>query len=264
MHRVLCAVTAIALGSVASVPAASQTLSPSKPAARPGAAALPQEKPYPPVAIAMTAAPMDASFAAFRAQLAAAAKTRRYAELTGLVAAQGFFWEGDRSGGFDPRRTALENLAAAIGLERGAGGGWVTLASIAGLADAAPMASRPGVVCAPALPEYDVAEFERLVAATDVPVVQWAYPSTPETAVRAAPRANGAVVEALAPSLVRVLDRDPSLPDARTEWLRVATPSGRTGFVAPGFLMPLRSERLCYSKDATGRWRIAGYIAAGE
>jgi hypothetical protein len=44
----------------------------------------------------------------------------------------------------------------------------------------------------------------------------------------------------------------------------VAAPSGKTGYVAPGELMPLRMDRLCYLKDVTGRWRIVGYIALGE
>src|SRR6185295_14441307 len=52
-------------------------------------------KPYAPVAITRPAASGDASFDTFRAKLAAAAKTRIYAELTPLVVTQGFFWGRD-------------------------------------------------------------------------------------------------------------------------------------------------------------------------
>ncbi len=40
-------------------------------------------------------------------------------------------------------------------------------------------------------------------------------------------------------------------------------PDGKPGFVAPGSLMSLTAERLCYIKDLVGGWRIAGYIAGG-
>ena len=50
----------------------------------------------------------------------------------------------------------------------------------------------------------------------------------------------------------------------RTQWARVAMPDGKTGFVAPGSLMSLTAERLCYIKDMVGGWRIAGYIAGGN
>ena len=104
-------------------------------------------KPYAPVAIAQPAASGDASFAAFRAALAAAAKTRIYAELAPLVLTQGFFWDRDFGQRFDPRKPAVDNLAAAIALEQGTGIGWDALTAFAAEAAVEPLDSRPGVVC---------------------------------------------------------------------------------------------------------------------
>jgi hypothetical protein len=36
------------------------------------------------------------------------------------------------------------------------------------------------------------------------------------------------------------------------------------GLVAPGTLMSLSAERLCYGKDGFGRRRIAGYVGGEE
>src|SRR4051812_23042066 len=71
-------------------------------------------KPYAPVAITRAAASDDASFIKFRTALAAAAKSRVYAELAPLVLAQGFFWDRDFGQLFDPRKPAVDNLAAAV------------------------------------------------------------------------------------------------------------------------------------------------------
>ena len=57
-------------------------------------------------------------------------------------------------------------------------------------------------------------------------------------------------------------DSDPA--PGRSQWARVALPDGKAGFVAPDNLMSLTAERLCYVKDSTGAWRIAGYIAGGN
>src|SRR5205823_5675409 len=106
-------------------------------------------RPYQPVAITRPAALDDASFAAFRTALAAAAKSRRYAELAPLVLERGFFWGRDFGQRFDPRKPSVDNLAAAIALEHGNGTGWQALAEFAAEAAVESLDSRPGVVCAP-------------------------------------------------------------------------------------------------------------------
>ena len=50
----------------------------------------------------------------------------------------------------------------------------------------------------------------------------------------------------------------------RNQWARVVLPDGKEGFAAPGSLMSLTAEQLCYVKDLVGVWRIAGYIAGGN
>jgi hypothetical protein len=162
-------------------------------------------KPYAPVAITRPAASDDASFIAFHAALAAKAKTRIYAELAPLVLAQGFFWGRDFGQVFDPRKPAVDNLAAAIALEQGNGTGWDTLAAFAAEVTVEPLDSRPGVVCAPARPGYDGVAFSRLLDTTATTGIDWAYPRADETPVHAAPRPDAAKAGTLGRHFVRLM-----------------------------------------------------------
>jgi hypothetical protein len=157
--------------------------------AMPAAAQAPPRapKPYAPVAITRPAASDDASFIAFRAALAAKAKARIYAELAPLVLAQGFFWGRDFGQAFDPRKPAVDNLAAAIALEQGNGAGWDALAAFAAQPTIEPLDFRPGIVCAPARPGYDGIAFSRLLDTTFTTGIDWAYPRADETPVHTAP-----------------------------------------------------------------------------
>lgn len=225
------------------------------------------QKPYKPIAVTVTPAPDDPSFAAFRQQLADVAKNRVYAELARLVVAQGFFWAGDFAGGFDPKKSSAENFAAAIRLERGAGSGWSRLAAFAAWPDAAPMASRPGVICTPSPPQFDEIEFDHVLDITQTKASDWNYPRAAGAPMRAAARPTAAVIETLGSHLVRRLENtsgNAANNPAGQIWTRVAAPSGRTGFVAAAELMPLRGDQICYLKDVTGRWSIAGYVAVGD
>jgi hypothetical protein len=213
-------------------------------------------KPYRPVAIALPAVSADASFEAFRRALAAVAKGRVYAELARLVEPQGFFWERDFARAFDARKPAVDNLAAAIRLEHADGIGWETLAAFAAEEAVEPLVSRPGMVCAPAPPRYDVAAFARMLDETHGADLDWTYPRADRTPVRAAPQAGAAVVGTLGLHFVRRLGFD-----AGNLWPQVVTPAGKVGFVAPGSLLSLASERLCYGKNTLGRWSITGFIA---
>jgi hypothetical protein len=224
-------------------------------------------RPYAPVAITRLAASDDASFAAFRAALAAAAKSRLYSELSPLVLERGFFWGRDFGQRFDPRRPPVDNLAAAIELERGNGSGWEALATFAEETVVEPLDSRPGVTCAPARPDYDSVAFAKLLDASVTIDIDWAYPRADETPVRVAATPDAAKIGTLGLHFVRLLgfegpDSEPA--PGRTQWARVALPNAKQGFVAPGSLMSLTTERLCYIKDPTLGWRIAGYIAGGN
>jgi hypothetical protein len=224
-------------------------------------------KPYAPVAIARTQASDDASFVEFRTALAAAAKTRVYVGLMALVRKHDFFWDRDFGHRFDPRRPAVDNLAQAIALEHDNGAGWDKLAMFAADTTVEPLDSRPGVVCAPARPGYDGVAYAKLLDTTYTDAMDWAYPRADTTPVHAAPDAGAATIATLGPAFVWLLGfvGPDSEPDpGRKLWARVALPDATTGFVAPGSLMALTTERLCYVRDPVDGWRIAGFVAGGN
>jgi hypothetical protein len=222
-------------------------------------------KPYAPVAITRPPPFEDSSLQTFRAMLALVAKSRVYAELAPIVVTQGFFWGRDFGQHYDPRRPAVDNLAAAISLESGNGAGWNVLAAFAAEVSAEPLESRPGVLCAPASPGYDNIEFSRLLDITDTSASDWVYPRDDGTAVRSAARQDAPGLGMLGSHLVRMLAFDSSNGNAaigHEPWTRVALPDGSIGYVAPGRLISLAAIRLCYIQDLAGRWRIAGVISA--
>jgi hypothetical protein len=224
-------------------------------------------KPYAPVAITRPQAFDDASFAAFRRELAAAAKSRLYARLAGLVSKHDFFWDRDFGRELDPHKPAIDNLAAAIALEHDNGSGWAKLATFAANAMVEPLDSRMGVICAPAAPAYDSVAYAKLLDTTYTTPIDWAYPRTDETPVRGAPNADADAIGTLGPTFVRLLGfagPDSEADPGRKLWARIAMPDGKSGFVAPGSLLSLTAERLCYAKDAAGGWKITGFIAGGR
>jgi hypothetical protein len=234
----------------------------------PAAAQTPRAaEPYAPVAITRPPAFDDASFVAFREALAAAAKSRVYAGLADLVRRQGFFWDRDFSHQFDPRKPSVDNLAAAISLEQDNGAGWNTLAAFAADATTEPLESRPGVICAPAQPDFDSVAFSKLLDVTYTSGIDWAYPRANETAVRTAPQPDAAEAGTLGAHFVRLLGFAGELGEpapGRTHWAHVVLPDGKAGYVAPDSLMSLTAARLCYIKDPVGGWRITGVVAGGS
>jgi hypothetical protein len=221
-------------------------------------------QPYKLVAVKPPENYADASYAAFRKELAELAQRRIYAELTRIVVTGGFFWERDFAGAYDAKRSATENLAAAIGLERGSGGGWQWLADTAADGGASPMPSRPGVLCAPGQPQFEAFEFDWLLEVTRSAATDWGYPRTGGADVRAQAREKSAVVETIGSHFVRLLTVPSKEAEPHRTWARVATPAGRTGFVAPGVIAAAYPARLCYAKDTLGRWRIVGFVGAGD
>jgi hypothetical protein len=227
----------------------------------------PPHKPYDLVSVEIPVAAENATFAAFRNELAEVAKRRIFAELAAVVVTRGFFWDRDFGNGFDPTKSGVENLAAAIGLEADGGAGWNRLAAFAAEPTATPIPLHVGVICGPPDPIYDAAELERLIETTKTQSRVWTYPRDTGVPVHAAPRAGSAVVETLGLHLVHVLAYETAERGAEPEraaWARVATPTGKAGFVAPDMLRPLSREQLCYIKDVIGRWRIAGFVGRGD
>jgi hypothetical protein len=223
--------------------------------------------PYHPVAVKLPASPADPSFAAFRKEFAAIAHGAVFDRLAHIVVSHGFFWDRDFANGFDPKKAGVENLAAAVRLERGTGGGWQTLVAFADEPSASETSALPGVVCAPARPDFDSDDFDRLTDQTRSNPSEWVFPRANGLEIRAAPRTESAVVEKLGQYFVRVVRFETTPANAepiRTAWARIAVPSGKIGYAAPDTLMSLAAPRLCYIKDITGRWQITGYIGRGD
>ena len=188
---------------------------------------------------------------------------RVFAELAGNVIAHGFFWDSDFTGSFNSKKTGAENLAAAIRLEEGSGRGWQMLADFAAEPTATEIAALPGVICAPGAPAFSQDDFDRLVDSTRTTAADWVFPRIEGLELHAAPRSASAVAEKLGGHFVRLLGFDTAPANAdplRTSWARIAAPSGQVGYVAPGGLMSPGAPQLCYVKDITGRWRIAGFV----
>ena len=221
---------------------------------------------YKPVPVTIVTAPRDAKLDAFRKELAAIAAKKDRAQLARLVAKE-IFWERDFGNGFDRKKSAFDNLAAALGIESGDGSGWDALAVFAAEPTVGPFADRAGVVCAPAPPRYSDAELEAVIKATRSDGVEWSHPRAAGVQVYARPDTKAPVIETLGLALVRVVGfeaKESDVDPTRTAWAQVITPAGKSGYAPPGTLMSLFVDRLCFAKDAAGAWRIAGYVGGGD
>jgi hypothetical protein len=223
----------------------------------------PPIKPYTPVAAKPPAAYDDAAFTAFRKQLSDVAAKKDRAALAKLVVAQGFFWIQDKDMA-DPKKPGIDNLAKAVDLAAKDGSGWAVVGGYAGEPTAAELSDRKGVFCAPADPTIDPQAFEALGKATQTDPSEWGYPLKDGVEVHAAAQPNSPVVEKLGLNLVHVLP-DSGTPNSPNPpaFLHVATPSGKSGFVAMDAVAPLGGDQMCYTKDAGG-WKIAGYFGGAS
>jgi len=221
-------------------------------------------KPYKPLAFTMPAPVNDPSFEAFRKQLGDVANRKDRAALARLVVAQGFFWDSENGDKADKKKSGVDNLAAALG---GFGGrdasGWEALAAAAQDPTLEPSEDHKGAMCGPAGPTIDEQSFEALAKETGTEAGDWAFPTTPTLEVRAGGQPNAPIVERLGMHLVRVLpDAAPQATQQQQQnapqFVRVVTPSGKTGFVSEDTISPIGFDQICYVKDASG-WKIAGY-----
>jgi hypothetical protein len=223
-------------------------------------------KAYKAVAVKLPAPMADASFEPFRRQLGEAARKKDRAALARLVVTQGFFWEAEDGDKADKKKTGIDNLTTAIGLADKDAGGWDLLAGYAADPSATPLPQRQGVVCSPADPSFDDKELEELAKATQTDPGEWGYPLADGIEVRASAQTNSAVVEKLGMHFLRVMPEDgDGAPNAQDQspMVRVATPSGKTGFVSAEAVAPLGNDQLCYVKETVG-WKITGYIGGGD
>jgi hypothetical protein len=217
--------------------------------------------PYAAVAVSPAKPVADASLDGFRKELGDIANRKDRAALARLIVYRGFFWEGDDKSA-DPKKSAIDNLAAALGLDAKDGAGWQALAELAAEANAGPDPDRKRVFCAPASPSFDDQAFDDLLDKTQTDASEWGYPTSAGIEVREKPESGAPVVETLGLHAVRLLDDD-AAGASRPDWARVATPAGKTGFVAAKAILPLDFDQICYIKEATG-WRIAGIVGGGE
>ena len=232
-----------------------------------GAPQVAPPKPYKPVAVTMPQPYGDPSFEAFRKQIADVASRKDRAGLAKLLA-NTIFWMGEKGDKANKRKSAIDNLAAAIDLDGKDGAGWEILTEAANETTLEPVPDRKGVMCSPASPSYDQKAAAQNAKATGTDFGDWGFPTKGSVDVHAAAQASSPVIEKLGSVLVRVMPEEPppgaqgNAPPPQAAFVRVVTPSGKVGYVPDDALASLDVDQLCYVKDAAG-WKIAGY-AGGE
>jgi len=255
----------VVVGALAplSVPAQQAPAQPKAPAqsqapAQPQAPAPVKPGPYKVVAIKPPTPVSDASFEAFRKQLADIAKKKDRAALARLVAAS-FFWIPEDADVADKAKPAIDNLAKAIGLDGTDAFGWEVIAEYAGETTGLPDPQRQGVICAPGEPGFDEKAADELANATQTDASDWVYPVRDGVELRAAPQQNAAVIEKLGLYLLRALDDDSPANAVMAAFLKVISPAGKTGYVPVDAVRAVVGPQMCYLKDASG-WKIAGFL----
>lgn len=215
---------------------------------------------YKVVAVTPPQAINDPAFEAFRKQMGEAAQRKDRAALTKLVVAQGFFWAGENGDRADKRKSGVDNLAAALGLNNKDGAGWDMLASFADDPTGSPSPGQKGAVCAPADPKFDGKAFDELIKTTRTDAGEWAYPISTDVEVRATPQPSGAIIDKLPLAFVRVMPEDTTnIPT----FVRIVTPAGKSGYVSVDSIAPIGNDQICYVKDTSG-WKIGGYVGGGD
>jgi hypothetical protein len=215
-------------------------------------------KAYKPVTITLPKPVADQSFAAFRKQIAEIAGKKDRAALTRIVA-QKFFWIPEDKDVADAKKSGIENLSSAIGLEGNDAPGWDLLAGYAQEVTADPHPQQTGAICGPGEPAFDDKAAEELAKSTDTEPSEWGYPANAGIDVRSGPEPSAPVTEKLGLHLIRVFPDDSPTAAVHSESLRIVTPSGKLGYVPIDSVLPLISDQICYRKEGNN-WRIAGAI----
>jgi len=229
--------------------------------AAPAAAAAPTPKAYKPVSVTPATPAKDASFDAFRKQLADVVKKKDRAALAPLVVSQGFFWEGESGDQADKKKSGVDNLAAAIGLDDKDGFGWGALDAASQDPTLENYEQKKGVMCAPASPQFDEKALDELTKSTQTDFSQWGIPIRVGIEVRSAGQPTASVIDKLGGNLIWVMPEEtpPGAGAAPPAFMRVVVPSGKVGYVPTDSIAPLASDQICYSKDGSS-WKIAGYV----
>jgi hypothetical protein len=218
-------------------------------------------KPYKKVAVSLPAPINDASFEAFRKELADIAQRKDRAALAALIVPKGFFWERESGNDADEKKPGIDNFAAATGLDAPDGSGWEFLADYAAEPTASAVGDRPDMICAPVIPDFSDDEFLELVKVTETNPIEWGYPMQDGIEARESAKPDSKLVEKLGMHFVRVMFDDVP-PDSAEPMLRIVTPSGQLAFIPAETLSPLGIDQLCYIKQ-NGAWKIMGYVGEG-
>jgi hypothetical protein len=218
--------------------------------------------PYKPVMLSMPQPFKDAGFEAFRGKLADAARKRDRAAMAKLTTAKSFFWERENGDGADKKKSGIDNLYAALALTNKEAAGWDMIAAFADDPTVSPAPNRKDAMCAPGDPTFDHKAFGEMLDATKTDIFEWGYPVETGVAVRTPPAASSPPVEKLGMHFIRVLTDD-SPAAAVAAAVKVATPSGKTGYIQADTIAPLGNDQICYIKEGSD-WKIVGYIGAGD
>ena len=173
--------------------------------------------------------------------------------------AANFFWVPEEKDIADKQKSGIDNLAKALSLDGTDGFGWEALAAYAAETTVMADPQRKGVFCAPAEPVFDERAADELANVTQTDAADWAFPIRDGIEVRAAAKADAAVVDKLGLYLVRVLPDDSPANAVLATFAKVLTAGGKVGYVPIDTILPIGGEQLCYLKDA-GTWKIAGFL----
>jgi hypothetical protein len=110
--------------------------------------------------------------------------------------------KGDKA---SKRKSGIDNLAAAIGLDSADGVGWETLAAAADEATLAPIPDKKGVMCGPAGPVFDHKVAEQTAKTTGTRPEEWGFPVKGSLDVYATSQPNSQVIEKIGSILVRIM-----------------------------------------------------------
>jgi hypothetical protein len=218
-------------------------------------------KPYKAVAIMPPQPLNDPSFETFRKQVGAAAEKKDKKALGDLVS-KSFFWMGEKGDKADKKKSGIDNLAKAIGLDAKDGSGWETVTGFAAEPTAAPFPEKKDTVCAPADPQFDPKALEALAKDTGTDEGEWGFLTQPNLEMRAAAQPNSPVVEKLGMHFIRVMD-DGSDAQGDNPMIKVVAPSGKVGYVPADVVSPLGNDVMCYAKEG-GNWKITGFIGGDQ
>jgi hypothetical protein len=151
-------------------------------------------KAYKPIPVTVAKPYDDLGFNAFRKQLAEIASKKDRAALAKITASD-FFWIGENGDKADKKKSAIDNLAAAIELDDKDGAGWEALKVAAAETTLEVVQDRKGIMCSPANPAFDEAAADNLAKETNTDASEWGYITKPNAEVRGAAKADAPVID---------------------------------------------------------------------